>query len=214
MEDASVRPISPELRDARERAVGALLAAGATVRRVELRSWRRALPSFLAALGGRLRGGRGHATLRLLADAGEPRPTWRGLLRRGGPHTTPTRLALAAELLRDGGDSAPPGRLLSAAHELVAELTEVIGDGVLLHPAHPRPAPKHGRTLGRLWLMTPAAVFNLAGLPVTEAPLGLSEQGLPLGIQVAAGLDRDHVSIAVALELERVFGGWVPPPSA
>ena len=57
-------------------------------------------------------------------------------------------------------------------------------------------------------------MFNLAGVPVTEVPLGLSDSGLPLGVQVAAGLDRDHVSIAVALELERVFGGWVPPASS
>jgi fatty acid amide hydrolase 2 len=37
---------------------------------------------------------------------------------------------------------------------------------------------------------------------------------LPLGVQVAAAAGRDHVSIAVALELERVFGGWVPPAGA
>ena len=86
-----------------------------------------------------------------------------------------------------------------------------IGDGVLLHPAHPRVAPRHGRTVGRSWLLTPAAVFNLAGVPVTEVPLGLNHRGLPLGVQVAAGRDHDHVAIAVALELERVFGGWVPP---
>jgi fatty acid amide hydrolase 2 len=54
-------------------------------------------------------------------------------------------------------------------------------------------------------------MFNLAGVPVTEVPLGLSVRGLPLGVQVAAGMDRDHASIAVALELERAFGGWVPP---
>jgi fatty acid amide hydrolase 2 len=59
--------------------------------------------------------------------------------------------------------------------------------------------------------LTPAAVFNLAQVPVTEVPLGLSEDGLPVGVQVAAGRERDHVSIAVALDLERVFGGWVPP---
>jgi fatty acid amide hydrolase 2 len=55
------------------------------------------------------------------------------------------------------------------------------------------------------------AVFNLAAVPVTQVPLGLDEAGLPLGVQVAAGPGNDHVSIAVALELERVFGGWVPP---
>ncbi len=94
---------------------------------------------------------------------------------------------------------------------MASELREAIGDGVLLHPPHPRVAPRHGTTIGRLWLLTPAAMFNLAGVPVTEVPLGLSAAGLPLGVQVAAAPDRDHVAIAVALELERVFGGWVPP---
>jgi fatty acid amide hydrolase 2 len=46
---------------------------------------------------------------------------------------------------------------------------------------------------------------------VTQTPLGLDRQGLPLGVQVVAGPGRDHVSIAVAMELERVFGGWTPP---
>jgi fatty acid amide hydrolase 2 len=122
-------------------------------------------------------------------------------------------MTLAPELLPQG--SQPPGRkrLLAAARELVGELTETIGDGVLLHPAHPRVAPRHGRTLGRPWLLNSCAVFNLAGVPVTEVPLGLSAAtGLPLGTQVAAGMNRDHVSIAVAIELERAFGGWVPPP--
>ena len=50
-------------------------------------------------------------------------------------------------------------------------------------------------------------------MPVTEVPLGLNEAGLPLGVQVAAGRDRDHVAIAVAMELERAFGGWAPPGS-
>ncbi len=85
---------------------------------------------------------------------------------------------------------------------------------MLLHPAHPRPAPRHGRTLGRPWLLTPAAVFNLAGRAGHRGAARARAEGLPLGVQVAAGLDRDHVSIAVALELERVFGGWVAPPLA
>jgi fatty acid amide hydrolase 2 len=54
-------------------------------------------------------------------------------------------------------------------------------------------------------------LFNLLGLPATAVPLGLNPQGLPLGVQVAAGRNRDHVAIAVAMELERAFGGWVPP---
>ena len=82
---------------------------------------------------------------------------------------------------------------------------------MLLHPSHPRVAPAHGRTIGQPWLLTATAVFNLAGTPVAQVPLGLNGRGLPLGVQVAAGPDRDHVAVAVALELERAFGGWVAP---
>jgi fatty acid amide hydrolase 2 len=41
--------------------------------------------------------------------------------------------------------------------------------------------------------------------------LGLNGRGLPLGVQVAARQDNDHVSIAVAMALEEELGGWVPP---
>jgi fatty acid amide hydrolase 2 len=210
VEDTSVLPMSRELRDAREQAAGALAAAGAQISRVALRSWRGALLPFLLTLQSNAE----QITLGLLQEAGAKRPTWRTLLRPGGPHTLPTRLALASELLPQPGDSRGRRRVLASARTLAAELTEAIGDGVLLHPAHPRVAPRHGRTVGRPWLITPAAVFNLAGVPVTEVPLGLSESGVPLGVQVAAGMDRDHVSIAVALELERAFGGWVAPTLA
>jgi fatty acid amide hydrolase 2 len=207
VEDSSLLPMSRELRDARERAVGALVAAGARHRTVSLKSWQRAIIPFLATL----QAGAGHTTAELIEQAGGERPTVRSLLRRRSPHTLPTRLTLLGEML-----PTPSGRrlekLLDAGRELARELREAIGDGVLLHPAHPRVAPRHGGTVGRTWLLTSAAVFNLAGVPVTEVPLGLNEAGLPLGVQVAAGLARDHVSIAVALELERVFGGWVAPP--
>lgn len=54
-------------------------------------------------------------------------------------------------------------------------------------------------------------MFNLFGLPVTQVPMGLTDNGLPLGVQVVAAAGHDHVSIAVALELERAVGGWVDP---
>jgi fatty acid amide hydrolase 2 len=212
VEDSSRVPISQELRDARERAVGALQALGARIRTVRMKSWRGAVWPYLATLQ-EISGG-GHTTLKLLKDSGETPPTWRDLLRDGELHTLPTRIALATELLPEPRDSASRRRLVAAGRALADELVEAIGDGIVLHPAHLRVAPRHGRTVGRPWLVTPAAVFNLAGVPVTEVPLGLSPRGLPVGIQVAAPLHRDHVSIAVAIALERVFGGWVPPAGA
>jgi fatty acid amide hydrolase 2 len=55
------------------------------------------------------------------------------------------------------------------------------------------------------------AAFNLLGPPATEVPLGLGRDGMPRGVQTIATPDRDHVTIAVACELERAFGGWVEP---
>jgi fatty acid amide hydrolase 2 len=49
------------------------------------------------------------------------------------------------------------------------------------------------------------------GFPVTQVPLGLNARGIPTGVQVVARPGNDHVAIAVALELERRCGGWVPP---
>jgi fatty acid amide hydrolase 2 len=210
VEDSAVRPLSREMRDARERAAGALAAAGARLRSVSLPSWHAAAPAFLATLQARSGQPTGRTTIALLEAHGEAAPRWRDLV-RSGRHTAFTRLSLAAEMLPAASERSRR-RLLDRAEAIADELRDAIGDGVLLHPAHPRPAPRHGTTLGRLALLTPTAVFNLAGVPVTEVPLGFPPAGgLPVGIQVAAGLDRDHVSIAVALELERVFGGWQAP---
>ena len=108
-------------------------------------------------------------------------------------------------------EAARVRRALAAAKSLAEEVEGVMGGGVMLHPPHARVAPKHGRTVLRAWAITPTAIFNLLLLPVTQVPLGLDSRGLPLGVQVAAPGDCDHVPIAGAGERERVVGGWVPP---
>jgi fatty acid amide hydrolase 2 len=206
-ESGTLGPTGPELAQARERAAGALAAAGAELERVSTKSMRRALEMYLATLSTEA------ATVAgLLEDAGTEAPTLRGMLSRGGPHTVATRIALAAERIAARVPDARSKKVIAARDAFITELSETIGDGVLLHPPAPKVAPKHGGTVGRLWWIHPMIVFNLSGLPVTQVPLGLNGDGLPLGVQVAAGPGGDHRSIAVALELERVFGGWVPPP--
>jgi fatty acid amide hydrolase 2 len=102
------------------------------------------------------------------------------------------------------------GRYAERGARLLAQLDDLLGeDGVILYPSGRSVAPRHG----------PAAplnfrfygIFNPLELPVTQVPLGLSAEGLPLGVQVVAGRGRDHLTIAAALELERALGGWVPP---
>ena len=207
VEDSWITPMSRDMRDARERAVGALAGAGARVRSLSLRSWRTALLPFLAALQNT--GTESTRVAALLQEAGEPDIGLRSLLLGKGKHTLPTRLTVLAEALPSRGQSRE--QLLARSRNLADELVEAIGDGVLLHPAQFSVAPRHRRTYGRPWLAMPAAIFNLAGVPVTEVPMGLGSNGLPVGVQVAAAHGADHLSIAIALELEAVFGGWVPP---
>jgi Asp-tRNA(Asn)/Glu-tRNA(Gln) amidotransferase A subunit family amidase len=44
-----------------------------------------------------------------------------------------------------------------------------------------------------------------------QVPLGLTKEGLPTGIQVVGAPYQDHLTLAVAAELERGLGGWVSP---
>jgi fatty acid amide hydrolase 2 len=208
IEDSSFKPMARELRDARERAVGALASAGAQIRRISMPSWKRGLIPFLSSLqqGEEENGG----VLELLREVSDPGTSLRNSLARSSGHTLSTKLTLLAEALPEGLGGRG-NRLATQAADLTAQLIEAIGEGVVLHPAHLAAAPRHRRGYWRPWLSTPAALFNLAGVPVTEVPLGLNDDGLPLGIQVAAALGADHLSIAMALELEAVFGGWVPP---
>jgi len=207
-EDTSFVPVSRELRAARLRAAEALERSGAKVETISLRSMKRALELYLAVL--KLEAG--VSVAELIVAEGSLKVGLRSALKRKGPHTRALRLLLMSEWMTG---KMPQGSLRKAAAAREAfeqEMQAAIGDAVLLHPTHPRVAPRHGRTVGKPWLLTTTAVFNLAAVPVAQIPLGLNQRGLPLGVQAAAGPDRDHVAVAVALELERAFGGWVPPP--
>ncbi len=209
-DDASLLPVSLELRNARVRAARALAAQGAEVVRVSLPGVKTVLQPYLEAV-------RNSGGLReLLTEAGDELPRFAQLAidaaRRRSDYTTPILISLFVENLSVHLPAALERRAERAQERLAEEVNDAIGDGVLLHPPFARVAPRHGRTIGRPWMLAPMALFNLLALPVTQVPLGLNEKGLPIGVQVAAGRGRDHLPIAVALELERCFGGWVPPP--
>jgi len=98
------------------------------------------------------------------------------------------------------------------AAELRREIEDALGErGVLLFPPYPRTAPRHNTPLlfPIQWMYT--AIFNALELPATAVPLGLGEEGLPLGVQVVSAPRKDAVTIAVARALEEEFGGWVMP---
>ena len=211
-DDASFLPLRGELRDARDRAAEALADAGARVERVSLKQLRRALELYLAVLGD----GADVSLSEIVEQEADGRPrgprAWLEAVRGQGDHTPAILITMTAERLNRYMPDRRIRKAIETAHAVQREVNDLVGDGVLLHHPHPRVAPRHNATVGRAWVLTPAAVFNLLGLPVTQVPLGLNDRGLPLGVQVAARAGNDHVSIACALELERRFGGWTPPP--
>lgn len=206
-EDGRV-PVSVEVREAVRRAANVLARRGARVKTGKIERLRRAFEIWSA----RMDAAADTSFSELMGNGTGFRPAlelarWAALRSR---HTLPAILLAMFE----GLAKLAPGRVqhyLREAAELRAELVTSIGDGVLLYPPYPSVAPRHGRPLLPPFQWVYTAVFNAAELPVTQVPLGLAHEGVPLGVQVVAAHGRDHVSVAVALELERVFGGWVKP---
>jgi len=57
-----------------------------------------------------------------------------------------------------------------------------------------------------------ASVATLTGLPATAMPIGLAEDGLPVGMQIVGPYLEDRTTLAFAELVEREFGGFVAPP--
>jgi amidase len=55
-------------------------------------------------------------------------------------------------------------------------------------------------------------IATLPGLPATAIPLGLSPEGLPVGVQIVGPWLEDRTPLKLAELIERQFGGFIPPP--
>jgi fatty acid amide hydrolase 2 len=213
--DSGAGDVSPEVRQAQEDAVRLLRARGMRVRQVSFAGLARQFDVWSAMMA--------EAQAEPFAlMLGEGRRPVRGgveLLKHGLGRSQHTLIASLLALV----DPLPrllPGlsrRRVELGRRLRAEVCEALGaDGVLLYPSYTVPAPRHGvpvRWLFRLHMpWAYLAIINVLELPATQVPAGLNAQGLPLGFQVVSGHGNDHVTIAVALELERALGGWTPPP--
>ncbi|XP_026672659.1 fatty-acid amide hydrolase 2-B-like isoform X2 [Ceratina calcarata] len=97
---------------------------------------------------------------------------------------------------------------------LKREFEELLGDdGVLIFPSFASASHYQYQAYAKVADFTYMMIYNVLGLPVTQCPMGLNKRGLPVGIQIVANAGNDHLTIAVAREIERVFGGWQQPPA-
>ena len=207
VESAGFIPVRADVRHALRRASEHLASAGAAVEERRFGKLARSFEMLVAGLS------TDEAMFReILGDgsARRARELWPEYLRGRSQHTLPSMVIHSVEK----GRRLTAGRtrkLVKLGEHLAEEFVEAIGDGVLLYPTHPTVVPLHNRSLARPWGCAYAGAFNVMGFPVTQVPLGLTRRGLPTGLQVATRPGNDHVSIAVALELQRRFGGWIPP---
>lgn len=125
-------------------------------------------------------------------------------------HTLPAIFLGIGESFR--GSPKVEQRLLDMSDALQSELENILGDdGVFLYPTHPVPAPYHNQPLTLIFNFAYTGIFNMLGFPVTQVPMGLAKEGVPIGIQLVGSHMNDHLPLAVANAMEKEFGGWIPP---
>jgi amidase len=146
----------------------------------------------------------------------------------GAAQLSPDDKSLTAERLRGMTqshrdwvlDDGARARLRAQWHELFKSFDAVIC------PIMPTPAYPHDHSLeqekrrimidGKDYVypdqLAWPGIATLPGLPATAIPLGLSREGLPVGVQIVGPWLEDRTPLKLAELIEQEFGGFVPPP--
>lgn len=111
-----------------------------------------------------------------------------------------------AELIQRGGkvEAAALEDALQGRLQLRSELAALMGSediDLWLSPAAPGPAPKGLESTGDPVMNLP---WTHSGLPTLNLPSGFNSEGLPLGLQLAAGWYQDEALFVYGKQLEKV----------
>jgi amidase len=82
-------------------------------------------------------------------------------------------------------------------------------------PIMPTPAYPHDHSpdqSARRIVVDDQDIATCPGLPATAIPIGLSPEGLPIGVQIVGPWLEDRTPLKLAELIEKVCGGFVPPP--
>jgi Asp-tRNA(Asn)/Glu-tRNA(Gln) amidotransferase A subunit family amidase len=205
-EDDGRTPVTKETRSAVNRAASLLLSRGFHVepfRPEGLEEARQLWWEFFGTAGGMILGPmlRGHES--------ELSPLLREF--RGWTNSAPAHTGeslLAAWLGRD-----------EVREKILLQLRKY---PVLICPTAAIPAFRHGerewqvegKTVKYLDAWSYCEWFNLLGFPTAVVPMGYSDEGLPIGVQIVGRPWQEEVVLAVAAKLEEERGPWAAPPLA
>lgn len=193
--DNGIRTPTPATVRTVEAAIGALEDGGAQVRRE--------VPPGLAeawrAWDGLIRGD-GWAWLgRLITAAGTP-----GM----GSYDTRGWLTRSAPL-----SGAEMTALLERADAIRGAFRRwMTGVDLIICPAMPQAAIRHGESNASWFGDTYSDVHNLTGFPAVVVRGGSTDDGLPIGVQLVAAPWREDLALAGARVVEAASGGWRRPP--
>jgi Asp-tRNA(Asn)/Glu-tRNA(Gln) amidotransferase A subunit family amidase len=106
-----------------------------------------------------------------------------------------------AGLARRPAELAAAQRARAAYRDDIAPLLASVD--ALLSPVAPGPAPRRSEGTGDFTLCAP---WSFIGVPSISLPTGLGGDGLPLALQLVAGVGRVDRLLATAAWCERVVG--------
>jgi aspartyl-tRNA(Asn)/glutamyl-tRNA(Gln) amidotransferase subunit A len=105
---------------------------------------------------------------------------------RWGDYGRPTRLAIAAGTLLSAGDFVQAQRVRRVGTEAIAALLRESCDVIVTPTAAGGAPPVEGLDLATIVGAVFTPVWNAVGFPALSVPMGSTDDGLPLGLQVAA----------------------------
>ncbi len=197
-------PVTPETREAVERAAKALEDQGFRVDEVEIKGLRQAPELWWTLFG--------------VVAATALKPVVAG--RENDLH--PFSSSLMAT--REEAEAMTYERFLDAWVNRDRVRAKLLGQmkeyRVLLCPAASMPAFRHGERCWRIGgevVRYPepfvySQIFNLTGNPCAVVPAGRSAEGLPIGVQLVGRPFEDEIVLSVAAKIEEALGGSPAPP--
>jgi amidase len=103
--------------------------------------------------------------------------------------------------------------LIERADAIRARLLAWLRDvDLIVCPAMPQPAIRHGESSAAWFGDTYSDVHNLTGWPAAVVRGGMTSEGLPIGVQVVGPPWREDLVLAGARVVEAASGGWQRPP--